>query len=252
MAGRAKICRLADNTPQLFPVLWGLWVYYTAQAKHDVARELAEDCMRRARQAEDQDLLMEGHHAMGVTLLALGEFAAALEHLRQAIAIYDPQRHGSMVYVYGQDSGIVCRSHAAWALWFLGHQDQALKMNAEALELAEKLSHPASLVAALDFTAWLHQLCGDHQPARERAEAAVELATKHDFAFWMPMGIILRGWALTEQGQVTEGISWFPTCSWLRIGASSRLKASSIRCACTASFGPAVCGIAWKPRRRAG
>ena len=202
-----ELCGLAGDAPQLFPVLWGLWVFYTARAEHATARGLAEQCGRLAQAAQDPDLIMEAHHALGVTMLAFGEFAAGLEQLERAITIYDPHRHGPMAFVYGQDSGVVCRSHTAWALWFLGKSEQAVRRNDEALRLAREISHPYSLTVALAFAAWLHQFLGDRKATREYAEAALALATEHNFAFWIPMGLILQGWAIAERDQTAQGVA---------------------------------------------
>ena len=74
--GRAReLCQQAGEVPQLFPALWGLWVFYTARAEHRTARELAEQCLRLGERSRDSDLVMEARHALGVTLLSLGEFA---------------------------------------------------------------------------------------------------------------------------------------------------------------------------------
>jgi class 3 adenylate cyclase/predicted ATPase len=202
-----ELCQQAGEAPQLFPVYWGLWAFYTARAEHKTAHELGEQCRRLAEAAGNPPLIMEAHHALGVTLLAGGDFSSALEHLERAIEIYDPEQHHSLAFVYGQDSGVVCRSHAAWALWFLGYPDRALKRNEEALSLAKKLAHPYSLAVALDFSAWLHQLFLDEHAAQEEAEAAVALSAQHDFVFWILMGTILRGWALTEGEQMGDGIA---------------------------------------------
>ena len=40
----------------------------------------------------------------------------------------------------------------------------------------------------------------------ERAEAAISLATEQGFPHWRARGVVLRGWALVQQGQVKEGI----------------------------------------------
>jgi predicted ATPase/class 3 adenylate cyclase len=200
-----QLCQEAGEAPQLFPVLWGLWVFYTARAEHKTAHELAEQCQHLAEAASNPDLIMEAHHALGVTLLALGEFSSALEHLENAIAIYDPKQHSSMTLVYGQDTGVVCRSHAAWALWFLGYPDQAIKRNQEALNLAKQLSHPYSLAVALNFSAWLHQLFQDRAATEQQAQEAIALSTEHDFVFWILMGTILRDWAQTDDDQTADG-----------------------------------------------
>ena len=106
-----------------------------------------------------------------------------------------------------QDSGVACLSYAAWALWYLGYPDQALKRSSEALALAQELSHPISLAWALDFAAMLYQHNREGQIAQERAEAAIRICGEQGFAFWLANGMVMRGWALAEQGQLEEGIS---------------------------------------------
>jgi predicted ATPase len=103
--------------------------------------------------------------------------------------------------------GVVCLSFAAWVLWHLGYPDQALKRDHEALTLARELSRPFFLAAALYFAAGLHSFRREGQLAQERAEVAVTLSTERGFPSFLAEGTILRGWALTEQGQVEEGLA---------------------------------------------
>lgn len=201
-----ELCQQAGEAPQLFPVLWGLWVFYTARADHEVARELAEQCLRLAQQARDPDLLLEAHHALGVTLTGLAQFGPGLEHLDHVTANYDPARHGSIAFLYGQDPKVVCLSQAAWVLWIHGFPDQALQRNEEALTLARALSHPYSLAAALSFAAMVHQLCQNERAALECAEAAITLSDEKQFALWKPWGLVMRGWTMTRSNQLIEGI----------------------------------------------
>ena len=211
-----ELCQQAGNAPQLFPVLWGLWVFYTARAEHETARGLADQCRSIADAVKDENLLMLAHHAMGVTLTGLGQFSEALHELEQAIAIYDREQPVALAFAYGQDSGVVCRSQAAFVLWFLGHPERALRKNDEALALAKKLSHPYSLAASLVFSAWLHQLVQNKQVAREHAEEALALSNKHEFVFWLLTGMILHGWSLpTGEGagggiaQMRQGVTGY-------------------------------------------
>lgn len=98
-----EICELLGNPPQLFPVLWGLWVFYTARADHKSAGELAQECRAIADAAGDGSLLLLSHHAKGVTLSALGEHDAALGELEAAIALYDSDKHAALAFMYGQE-----------------------------------------------------------------------------------------------------------------------------------------------------
>ena len=56
---------------------------------------------RLAQSVQDPALLLEAHYALGLTLFWLGEFAPARAHLEQGIALYDPQQHRSLAFLYG-------------------------------------------------------------------------------------------------------------------------------------------------------
>jgi tetratricopeptide (TPR) repeat protein len=107
------LCQQADETERLFPVLFGLFMYYAMRAEHKTAREIAEQAFRVAQQAQDPDLLPEAYYAQGNTLTWIGEFASARTYLEQGIAFYDPQKHGTHAFRYGHDPGVGCRAHSA-------------------------------------------------------------------------------------------------------------------------------------------
>jgi predicted ATPase/class 3 adenylate cyclase len=199
-----EICQQAGDTLQLFPVLWGLWVFYTARAEHIVARELAEQCLRLAEGAGDRTLLVEAHHALGVTLTALAEFAPALKDLEFVIAEHHSSQYDALLY--GQDPKVVCLSQAAWTLWIHGYPERALRRNEEAIALARRLSHPYSLAAALGFGAMVHQLCQDGPATQRFAEAGIALSTEREFVYWAAWSCILQGWALAHLGDLEKGI----------------------------------------------
>jgi predicted ATPase len=199
------LCQEAGETHQLFSVLKGLWLFHTARAEHGTAHEWAEKCQRVAEAAQDPDLVMETHHALGVTFTNLGELSAGLEHLEAAIALSDPHRH--MRSRARRSIAVACNSTAAWNLWFLGYPDQAIERSEEALVLAQELSHPFNLTVPLLYCAWVHQLVGNRHTMRERAEAALAHAIEHDVVFWIPVGMMLRAWALAEDGQIERGIA---------------------------------------------
>ncbi len=202
-----ELCRQVGEPPQLFRVLWGLWLLYHQGAKLQAAYELGEQLLTLARRVEDPAFLVEAHRALGTTLFILGEFAAARAHLEQGVTLYDPLRHRSLAFVYGQDPRVTCLSYAAQALWLLGYPDQALQRSQDALTLARELSHPFSLAHALFFAARVHHYRRDAQAAQELAEAQMALASEQGFAQPLAQAMILRGWALAEQGHEAEGLA---------------------------------------------
>jgi predicted ATPase len=123
------------------------------------------------------------------------------------MALYDPQQHRSHAFVYGQDPGVACQSFAAWAICALGYPDQALQSIHEALTLAQELTHPFSLAYALQCAVLVHQFRREVQEVQKRAEAVIALSTEQGFAYWLAFATILRGWAITAQGEGAEGIA---------------------------------------------
>jgi len=109
-----ELCQQVGETPQLFPVLWGIWRLYNNRCEYPRVRALGERLLRLAQQVHDAALLLEAHHALWATLVWSGEFAAARAHLEQGRALYDPQQHHAHARLYGgHDPGVCGLSHAA-------------------------------------------------------------------------------------------------------------------------------------------
>jgi predicted ATPase len=193
------------KTPELFWVLLGLFGFYLERAEIKTAREVAEQCLSLAQDVHDPIFLVLAHRALGDVLYRLGEFALAREHLEEGVALYDSQQRHSSSLV--EDPRVGCLSFAAVALWYLGYPDQAQQRSHEALTLAQEISRPLSLAFALNLDAIVHKHRREVQAAQERSEAAIALSTAQEFPFFLALGTIGRGWALTEQGQVEEGIT---------------------------------------------
>jgi class 3 adenylate cyclase/predicted ATPase len=198
------LCSHIDHTPQLFPVLHGLYRIYHVRGDLKAAQEVGEHLTELAQSLGDRALLVEAHRALGVPLLWLGEVALARAKLEEGTALYDAKLLRSHAYTYGIDPGVVCLSYAALAWWFLGFADHALDRSQRALALAEKLSHPHSRALALVWAAWLRQFLRDSHSTEELAQAAVRLCGEHGYPLWRPMGAILHSWALVESGQKPE------------------------------------------------
>jgi predicted ATPase len=173
-----------------------------------MAHTLGEQLLTLAQQVQDAAMLMASHRALGSTLFHLGAIASAHTYFAQGMTLYDPQQHHAAAFLYGEDAGVVCRSRAAWTLWYLGYPDQGLAQNREMLTLAQHFAHPFSLgyVLILISAAMFHQFRREMRAAQERAEAAISLAKDQGFPLWMAIGAILYGWALAHQGQAKEGI----------------------------------------------
>ena len=65
-----------------------------------------------------------------------------------------------------------------------------------------------ALALALALAAILANLERDPAKADRFASELIELSTRHNFAQWLAVGAIHRGWARSASGNTTEGIPW--------------------------------------------
>jgi predicted ATPase/class 3 adenylate cyclase len=202
-----ELCQQVGETPQFFPVLQGLVIFYNNRGEYQTARELGEQLLSLAQRVHDPVDLANAHIMLGYTLDFLSERDAARMHLEQGVAFYNTQQHRSHSFLLSTHAWVFGLCRLAQVLLFLGYPDQALQRSREALALARELAHPFSLVTALNVAALAHMRRREGQSTYEQAEAALVLAREHGFAFRVAQVTALRGWALVEQGQGEDGIA---------------------------------------------
>jgi adenylate cyclase len=201
------LCERAGETSQRFAAQLGLRIHHLVRAEYATAYELGKQMLATARHANDPSLLMEAHGALGSCFFLQGDLDSARTHAEQALAIYDPEQHQAHVFAHGVDPGIRALNFLVLTLWFQGYPEQARKRSIEALALAQKLAYGPSLAFSLAYAAELHQLRREPSLAREHAEAVITVSTENGLPYWLAWGTLLRGWALSAQGNLHEGIA---------------------------------------------
>ena len=203
-----ELCSRIGDTPQLFPVVWGLFLFHRSRGEIDRAHEFAARLLDLATTSGDPGHLIEAHHALWATTFARGELAAVKGHVSDALALYVPDRHSALSGVFGNHDPAVCAlGHGAWALELSGEPQQASRQSAEALALARRLGHRFSEAHALLYAARLHQFRGEWQTTRDRAEAAAALAREQGFVQLQAWAAVSAGWALADSGEVAKGLA---------------------------------------------
>jgi DNA-binding response OmpR family regulator/class 3 adenylate cyclase/predicted ATPase len=200
---------LIDESTSLsrkFAILYGIWACHYVAGEVDKQRIVALEFLTEAERADDTAVRCVAHRILGTTHVTMGEFAAGLHHLKQAHALYDPKYHADYRHQYGQDIGAAALCYLSWALWHLGHFDQASEAAMEAVKLAEKLSHPHTLVYTIcharGFMDLFRRRCEDVQ---EYAGLLVSICDENGFSHWRNYGRILDGWAAISEGHADRG-----------------------------------------------
>jgi predicted ATPase len=203
-----ELCQQTGKTSELCRVMGELSIFYYVRAEYQKARELAEEALSLAQQAEDPLLVALGHWRLGFVLFCLGEYTTALGHLEQVIAFYNPeQHHRSLVVLCVSDAGTSALAYTACCLWCLGYPDQALSRSQEALALARELGHPFSLADVLFYAGcMLNAMRRDAQALKDDAEELMRLSSEK-VPSWLGQGTWHRGKALAMLGQVQEGMA---------------------------------------------
>jgi predicted ATPase len=202
-----ELCRQLGETPQLLPVLFGLWAFYLVRGELETARGLGEEMLAMAQRVQDPSLLIVAHWSLGVTFYNLGAFVPAQAHLEQVRNLYDDQQHYSLTFLYGQDPGVTCLAWTALVLWHLGYPDQAMQRSHQALTLAQGLTHAYTLAFALERATLFYHFRREKQALREHVERLMALCMEHGFAFMEAQGMSRRGLVLVAQGQGDEGLA---------------------------------------------
>jgi class 3 adenylate cyclase/predicted ATPase len=200
-----ELCQRAGETPRLGPVLYGLSAYYIQQEEMRVASELAGQCLAMAEKQHDSSFIVAACRLLVSTSFWSGNPRLAHEYCERGMARYDPFQHRSLALVYGFDPGVSCLSVGAWALWYLGYPEQALRRSQASIALAQEVNHPYTLASALNIASWTRCYRREGQAALTLAEESLALSTAQDFPHWLAVGLYMRGLALIELGQWEEG-----------------------------------------------
>ena len=220
-----ELCQQLGDTPQLFPVLWGLARVHDSRGELNVGRELGEQLLALAQRGKDPALLLEAHHTLWATLANHGDLTSARTHIEQGFALYDPQKHKHHAFLYGgHDPGVCCGAFATPVLWQLGYPEQALRRSQDALSLARQLSHPYSTAHALFWAAWLQYHRGEPEALQALVEESIALASEHGFSQRLAQGNIMRGWLLVEEGDKQAGIAQMLECAAAEEGRRTSVR----------------------------
>jgi predicted ATPase len=205
---RAKeLCEELGEVREVFPVLYGLCLYHLYAAELSNARRAADRLLELANDSNERGLLFFAHRAAGVSALPAGEFLRARDHLKEALALYDPQGHRSPAFVYAFDPRIVCLDYLARALLPLGLPDQALASNDDAVAEARRIGHRNSLALPLFFGGVVHQILGDCEGVKLRSNELSQISGEAGFRLWQAGATILQAWAAAEEGDTALGRS---------------------------------------------
>src|SRR5262245_38426379 len=203
-------------------VLYGIWAGHYVGGEATKQRRAAIEFLAEAERHNDIAARCMAHRVSGTTCLVRGGFDAGLRHLKQARAIFDYEDHSRFRFQYGPDIGAATLCYLSWALWHIGHVEQATKVADEALRRAEALSHPHTYVYTLCHArAFIDIFKRRWEEMQSYAHVIVSLCAEHGLSHWMNCGRIFEGWAAICGGDVHSGMKTLRggVADWRKAGA---------------------------------
>jgi class 3 adenylate cyclase/tetratricopeptide (TPR) repeat protein len=206
-----QLCKESGFDEHTLPAVFGLWTWNFLRAALGEAQTLAEHLVNTAENADDSVFKVLAYQALGFTLFARGKFAAAHAALERSIGMCDDSKAAAYLDLSAQDPRVHVRLYDGMALWFLGYPDQALRICAEARRYADISQHPFTEAMARTISLRLHQLRGEAAVVARQADATIALCEERGFVHYLAMTLILRGWAIAQQGEFDKGIAEIQT-----------------------------------------
>ena len=197
-----ELCEQLDEQPEQFRVLNGLRSFYNICGDLDKAHQLAQSILGLATKLDDSGFLLEAHAGLASNEFFAGNLQASLKHAQQGIAFYDKDTHAGHAALYGLDPGVFCYARAGQTIWPLGYSDQALNYEKQAVELAQTLNHPYSLVFAIHNLTQVLLYRREGEAALASAKQGKALALQHGFSFLSAWSFHLSAWAFALLGDV--------------------------------------------------
>jgi predicted ATPase len=201
------LCRRYAGSPQTFAVVAGVIGVRLMRGEFEQCRDLAEELLAQVLQQDDPTPKLMAHRALGMSLFVLGELIPAREHLQRALDLYDTAVHAPLALVFSQDFKATAQIYLALTAVLQGDINGGVAHGHEALTHAEHLRHPHSICYVLPFLAGAYLICREPQLALPIAERTMVLSAEYEFPLWSAGGLMLRGWAHLDLGDVPRGLA---------------------------------------------
>lgn len=202
------LCYELDDTDALFATLSGKYIFHFVRGDHRAMQSLVAEASLAAERTKDVALELAAHRLAALTAMHAGDFLTARSEFDTILSRYDPDAHRPPPVHYVHDPKASALPYLAIVLWILGYPDQALRTSRAAFEYAAELNQ-TNLTAhvAVYGGAGPAELMGDVAAAHAHADAIINLADQHSLNYWRLSGLILRGWAMAQEGDAEGGLA---------------------------------------------
>ncbi len=189
-----QVCERLGDPPEYLHVMHWLMVALAVRGELPQAREAALTLLGLAEARGDRPALINAMRSVSLISLLMGRVVEACEWAERNVKEFGASDETERVAARaaGQDAGAAGLAVMAWALWLLGHVDQAVVRMGAALERADAVKHPHTQAYVCYYASVLYALRGEPAAARQHAERCLTLSEEHGFRQWRSLARAIR------------------------------------------------------------
>jgi class 3 adenylate cyclase/tetratricopeptide (TPR) repeat protein len=176
---------------------------FQVMGEYDHAIAAGQQALALATTSGTLDVLVPAHTGLANTYLHVGNFRAALDVARRAVALLT----GNLRYAhFGRLAlpGVTSRCFVAASLAELGEMTEGRSVGEEAVRLAEEVEHPYSIAVALCHVGVLYHRQGDIHTAISVLERGLALCQSANNPLTVPLFAASLGAAYALAGRAAE------------------------------------------------
>jgi predicted ATPase len=202
------LCERLGEVEPLFATLSGEFVYSLVRGDYQAMWRLTGEAEGVSQRLPSPVLRLAAHRLAAITAMYRGAFCEARSEFEAILRLYDASLHRPQPVHYVHDPRVSALTYLAPVFWMLGFPDKARQVSLMAFECAAELDQANLTAHVHNFAgAGLAELLIDVAAVQAHADAIIDLAERHSLGYWRVNGLILRGWAMAQQGDSEAGIA---------------------------------------------
>ena len=198
-----RLVEAVGDPEQRYAVLYGLYASSLMAGETATTREIVDRFLELASTEDHTGYRCLAERMLGILCYYRGDFDAARRHLRQAIALYDPEQHRDFAYRFGSDIGLAAQVYLALNEWIAGYPETAMRLAGECLERARRFGHALTLIQTLSLVRALYYMDRDSTMVLSLSRESIAFCSEHHIAMFREANGFCALWAESQIGDTS-------------------------------------------------
>lgn len=209
------LCGFLGDPPEVFMVVYGLWVMHAARGDARGAERYAGEIMKAVVPGVRPEIEVSARMAYANTLFYLARYEQAIEQYTRIAEVYTPELHAPLVQAFGDDHGPYAACYEMMAQLFLGRFDRAREVMARARRVSDALADPLTRSIVLAHEILLRFFEGDQEAVLETSSRVLSLSGELGYHLWHSIAQLGHGYSRAVRGdhggadEAREGLAFW-------------------------------------------